>query len=141
MPATGFYEWRVASGPKQPYHIGMADGGPFAMAGLWEHWTGPDGAAVGTCAILTTEANERLRPIHHRMPVILAPEAYDLWLDPAAPGAEVQALLGPAPSEWFTAYRVSPKINSPAHHDPTLIEPLDEAEEAPEVPDPQPRLI
>jgi putative SOS response-associated peptidase YedK len=75
------------------------------------------------------------------MPVILAPGAYDAWLDPATPGAEAQALLRPAPSEWFTAYRVSPKINSPANDDPALIEPLDEADEAPEPPDPQPQLL
>jgi putative SOS response-associated peptidase YedK len=75
------------------------------------------------------------------MPVILAPETYEAWLNPATPGAEAQALLRPAPSEWFTAYRVSPKINSPANDDPALIAPLDEADEAPEPPDPQPQLL
>ncbi len=125
----------------------MASGAPFAFAGLWEHWeeSGGDGA-IESCTIVTTEANARLRTIHHRMPVILAPEAYDLWLDPATPGAQAQALLRPAPSEWFTAYRVSPKINSPANDDPTLIAPLDEAagaDAAPDAPDPdpQPRLL
>ncbi len=142
--ADGFYEWKTEQGRKQPYRITLKDGAPFAFAGLWERWegSGGDGApgigAIESCTIVTTEANERLRAIHHRMPVILAPEAHDLWLDPAAPGAQAQALLRPAPAEWFTAYRVSPKINSPANDDPALIAPL---EEAPQPPDPQPRLL
>ena len=153
IPADGFYEWKTERGRKRPYRIALENGGPFAFAGLWERWEGPkvgagaesagDGA-VESCTIVTTEANERLRAIHHRMPVILAPEAYDLWLDPATPGAQAQALLGPAPSEWFTCFRVSPKINNPAHDDPALIAPLDAAagaDETPEPPDPQPRLL
>ena len=139
IPADGFYEWKTEQGRKQPYRIALESGAPFAFAGLWERWEGAGGSgAIESCTIVTTEANERLRTIHHRMPVILAPEAYDLWLDPDAPGAQAQALLGPAPSEWFTAYRVSPKINSPANDDPALIEPLGEAEDTPE---PQPRLL
>ncbi len=150
IPADGFYEWKTERGRKQPYRIVMESGAPFAFAGLWERWDGPregaGGEAAGdagieSCTIVTTEANARLKAIHHRMPVILAPEAYDAWLDPATPGAEAQALLQPAPSEWFTAYRVSPKINSPANDDPALIAPLDEADEAPEAPDPQPQLL
>ncbi len=146
IPADGFYEWKTERGRKQPYRITLKDGAPFAFAGLWERWEGPQGSgggdgAIESCTIVTTEANERLRVIHHRMPVILAPEAYDLWLDPAAPGAQAQALLEPAPSEWFTAYRVSLKINSPANDDPALIAPLDGAAGADEAPDPQPRLL
>ena len=149
IPADGFYEWKTERGRKQPYRIALASGAPFAFAGLWERWEGSGGGvgedgAIESCAIVTTEANARLQAIHPRMPVILAPEAYDLWLDPATPGAQAQALLRPAPSEWFTAYRVSPKINSPAHDDPALIAPLDEAaggDGAPEPPDPQPRLL
>ena len=147
IPADGFYEWKTEQGLKQPYRIALESGAPFAFAGLWERWegSGADGA-VESCTIITTEANDRLQAIHHRMPVILAPNAYEPWLDPATPGAEAQALLGPAPSEWFTAYRVSPKINSPANDDPALIEPLETATEgaepaAPEPEDPQPRLL
>ncbi len=143
IPADGFYEWKTERGRKQPYRIALESGAPFAFAGLWERWEGAIGGvrgegAVESCTIVTTEANERLRAIHHRMPVILAPETYDLWLDPKTPGDQARALLGPAPSEWFTCFRVSPKINNPAHDDPALIEPLDEA---PEAPDPQPRLL
>ena len=147
IPADGFYEWKTEQGRKQPYRIALESGAPFAFAGLWERWQGPGGdgpsggEVVESCTIVTTEANTRLRAIHHRMPVILAPETYDRWLDPETPGAQVQALLGPAPSAWFTAYRVSPKINSPANDDPALTEPLDEATGAPEAPDPQPRLL
>ncbi len=148
IPADGFYEWKTERGRKQPYRIALESGAPFAFAGLWERWEGPGGdSGIESCTIVTTEANARLRTLHHRMPVILAPEAYDLWLDPETPGAQAQALLGPAPSEWFTTFRVSPKINSPANDDPALIEPLDEVagaagtDEAPEPPDPQPRLL
>ncbi len=138
IPADGFYEWKTEGGRKQPYRIVLESGAPFAFAGLWERWEGPGCDGVESCTIVTTEANARLRAIHPRMPVILAPESYDLWLDPETPGAQVQALLGPAPSEWFTCFRVSPRINNPAHDDPALIEPLDEA---PEPLDPQPRLL
>ena len=142
IPADGFYEWKTERGRKQPYRIALEGGAPFAFAGLWERWEGSgEAGAVESCTIITTEANARLMAIHHRMPVILAPGAYEAWLDPATPGAEAQALLRPAPSEWFTAYRVSPKINSPANDDPALIAPLDEADEAPEPPDPQPQLL
>ena len=125
VPATGFYEWRAASGPKQPYTIGMADGGPFAMAGLWEHWTGPDGAAVETCAILTTEANELLRPIHARMPVIVAPSDFDLWLDPALAMPELLApLLRPFDAAAMAAHPVSRHVNNVRNDDPGCVEPL-----------------
>ena len=126
VPASGFYEWRAASGPKQPYHIGMADGGPFAMAGLWEHWTGPDGAAVETCAILTTEANELLRPIHARMPVIVAPGDFDLWLDPELAMPELLApLLRPFDPAAMAARAVSRHVNNVRNDDPACLEPVD----------------
>ena len=81
IPADGFYEWRKRDrGSKQPYDVTRADGAPFAFAGLWEHWQGPNGEEIESCAILTTEANELMRPIHNRMPVIIAPENYDAWL-------------------------------------------------------------
>jgi putative SOS response-associated peptidase YedK len=79
LPADGFYEWEKRDGAKQPYHIALADRAPFAFAGLWEHWQGDE--AIESCTILTTAANRRLAPIHPRMPVILAPEHYDIWLD------------------------------------------------------------
>jgi putative SOS response-associated peptidase YedK len=81
--ADGFYEWRKENRHKQPFHIRLRDGRPFAFAGLWEHWEGPEGKAIDSCTILTTTPNDLLRPLHHRMAVILNPENYNLWLDPA----------------------------------------------------------
>lgn len=139
IAADGFYEWRSEGGQKQPYRVALADGGPFAFAGLWERWTkGADGAPVESCTIVTTEANERLRPIHPRMPVILDPADFDAWLDPDTPGPEAQALLRPFPGDRLTAYRVSRLINNVANDDPSLIAPIDVAE--PEA-DPAPRLL
>ncbi len=142
IPADGFYEWKSEHGRKQPYRITLAVGGPFALAGLWECWTDPQGAGtIESCTIITTEANDRLREIHHRMPAILAPESLDPWLDPKTPAAQAQALLRPYPAEALTHYRVSPRLNSPANDDPALIEPLDAPADPPAEPGGQTRLL
>src|SRR5262249_11784000 len=83
IPATGFYEWQATAGGKQPFHFRLSDGRPFAFAGLWERWD-RGGAPVESCAILTSEANAVVRPVRERMPVILRPEGFGRWLDPAA---------------------------------------------------------
>jgi len=80
--ADGFYEWHAAGRRKQPYWIGLSDGRPFGFAGLWDRWKAPDGKMVESCTILTTEATEALRELHDRMPVIVEPEHFDLWMDP-----------------------------------------------------------
>lgn len=80
IPADGFYEWSGEIGRKQAYHIARADGGPFAFAGLWEHWQGADGSELETAAIVTTEALAPIASIHHRMPVIVAPALHGDWL-------------------------------------------------------------
>lgn len=126
IPAHGYYEWKKMSAGKQPYNVRMKDGAPFAFAGLWEIWQGPDGGAVESCTILTTEPSARLRAIHHRMPVILPPEEYDRWLDideknPAA----VVPLLRPYPHEALIAVPVSPYVNNPKNDDPRCIEPVE----------------
>ncbi len=82
IPADGFYEWKQQANVKQPYHIRFPDQGPFAFAGLWESWQDPEGNPVETCTILTTTANQELASVHPRMPVILAKEVYDDWVDP-----------------------------------------------------------
>ncbi|NUP95079.1 MAG: SOS response-associated peptidase, partial [Planctomycetaceae bacterium] len=99
VPASGFYEWRAEGGRKQPYYIYAADGAPLAIAGLWEHWEGPEGDVVESCTLLTTEANDLVRPIHDRMPVFLPPAAFADWLDPDIdqPGP-LLALLAPYPA-------------------------------------------
>jgi len=123
--ATGFYEWQVQGRTKQPMWIGLKDKQPFAFAGLWERWQPPDGSVIETCTILTTDPNELLKPIHNRMPVILAPTAYDQWLDPTVQHAEsLKALLRPYPSEELLAYPVSTLVNNPRHDAPDCLEPL-----------------
>jgi putative SOS response-associated peptidase YedK len=82
VPGDGFYEWSGATSPKQPYHIGLEGRGVFAFAGLWERWRNPSGQVIESCTLLTTEANEVLSQLHSRMPVIVDPESYALWLDP-----------------------------------------------------------
>jgi putative SOS response-associated peptidase YedK len=84
IPADGFYEWQKGAGPAQPVHIAPAAGGLFGFAGLFEEWSAEGQPALATCTIVTTAADARLSAIHHRMPVILPPESYAPWLDPAA---------------------------------------------------------
>lgn len=128
VPADGFYEWRLENGRKQPFRIGLKGGATFAFAGLWETWTpheGKDaGAPLETFTILTTEANAKLAPIHERMPVMLAPDAYATWLDPAGPVEALRRLLGPYPAEPMAFYRVSDRVNNVRHDDAECIRPL-----------------
>jgi putative SOS response-associated peptidase YedK len=123
VAADGFYEWRADGRKKQPYFIHFRDDRPFAFAGLWESWEGPQHAALETCTLLTTEANDLLRPIHDRMPVILPPESYDAWLDREIDDPRpLLPLLVPSPSDPLEAYAVSGLVNSPAHDDPQCID-------------------
>lgn len=126
IPADGFYEWRKDGKQKIPMRFRLRDGRPFAFAGLWEAWRPPDGEGetLFTCTILTTAANELVQPVHDRMPVILAQESLDLWLDRDVPGEGVVSLLRPYPAREMEAYEVSPRVNSVANEDPELIEPL-----------------
>jgi putative SOS response-associated peptidase YedK len=123
IPADGFYEWQRTNGAKQPYFIHMEGGGPFAFAGLWESWSKGGEGEVRTCTILTTEANALVGEIHDRMPVILAADAYDVWLDPASERDELTGLLAPYPEDEMEAYPVSRFVNSPQNNDPRCIEP------------------
>ncbi len=125
VPASGFYEWKRTNGRKQPYYIRRPDGKPFAFAGLWESWEGPGQAVVESCTILTTSANELLLPIHDRMPVIVSPADYDLWLSPEVRDpAELARLFRPCPPEEMTAFPVGTAVNNPKTDSPQLIEPL-----------------
>jgi putative SOS response-associated peptidase YedK len=121
--ANGFYEWRAAgkgSGSKTPYYIARADEAPIGFAGLWERWEKGE-APLETCTIITTAANRRLRDIHDRMPVILAPEVLRTWVDPGQPPEVLKALLQPAADELLTTREVSRAVNSPAHEGAGLI--------------------
>jgi putative SOS response-associated peptidase YedK len=127
VPADGFYEWQRQEQGKQPFYIRLGDEKPFAFAGLWEHWEGPDETTIDSCTLLTTEPNDLIRLLHNRMPVILAPSDYDLWLDPGVQEAELlQPLLRPYPSENMIAYPISTWVNSPRNEGPQCIEPLSE---------------
>lgn len=125
LPADGFYEWQGAGKGKQPYFIHLGDHQIFAFAGIWERWQGSDGSELDTCAILTTSANEMMRPLHERMPVILDPADYGLWLDPEE-DASVGHLLQAYPAEQMTAYPVGTWVNSPKHEDPHCQDPAPE---------------
>jgi putative SOS response-associated peptidase YedK len=123
IPADGFYEWQRTNGAKQPYYIHMEEGRPFAFAGLWESWSKGGEGEVRTCTILTTGANALVGEVHDRMPVILAHDAYDVWLDPDSERDELTGLLAPYPEDEMEAYPVSRFVNSPSNNDPRCIEP------------------
>lgn len=123
IPADGFYEWKRTDGKKQPFFFRMQDERPFGFAGLWDQWKGTDGEVINSCTILTTEANEVLRPVHDRMPVILHPEEYSLWLEADVREREsLIELLRPYPAEEMVGYPVSASINSPRNQGAELIE-------------------
>jgi len=125
VPADGFYEWAGGPGPRQPYHIGLADGSPFAIAGLWECWSGPGDAVIASCTLLTTRANERVSAVHHRMPVVLEPEDYARWLDPTVREPDrLSDLLRPLPPERVVLHPVSRHVNDPRHDDPSCVAPF-----------------
>jgi putative SOS response-associated peptidase YedK len=137
IPADGFYEWKPtpsvgikAGPPKQPYFVRAkrsADGGapPLAFAGLYETWTGPNGEELDTAAIITTTANRTLSALHDRMPVFIAPDAFDLWLDCANVEADVAAaLIRPAAEDFLEAYPVSTAVNRVANDSDVLLAPL-----------------
>jgi putative SOS response-associated peptidase YedK len=124
IAADGFYEWRKGPGAKQPFYIRMKGGAPFAFAGLWEHWEG-EGSVIESCTILTTQPNDLVRPIHDRMPVILAPGDYAAWLDCGRTDLKaLQALLRPHPAGAMEAWPVGPYVNNPRNNDARCIEPL-----------------
>lgn len=138
--ADGFYEWKQAApekdasakggSAKQPFYIRMRDQRPFAFAGLWETWRGPRGAELATpiqsCTILTTEPNTLMQSLHDRMPVILPPDAYAMWLDPSFEGLDaLQALLRPCAAEEMIASPVSTLVNSPRNESPECIVAID----------------
>ncbi len=134
IPADGFYEWQAPKPPaktKIPHWIGLANGEPFALAGLWSVWRPKDvldAEPLFSCAIITTAANAGVRALHERMPVILPRDAEARWLDPALDG-DVDALLAllvPVASEKIAAHPISRRVNSVRNDDPSLLEPSDD---------------
>jgi putative SOS response-associated peptidase YedK len=126
--ADGFYEWKSEPGTKikVPYFFRLKSGKPFAFAGLWDNWQSPDGGAVKSATIITTAPNSLMAPIHNRMPVIVSPDAYTQWLDPAARTADsLQHLLVSHPADEMTAHPVSTLVNSPANDRAECVAPVD----------------
>ena len=123
IPADGFYEWKLVNGNKVPHHIRMKNGSVFAFAGLWDRWEG-DGKTLDSCSIIVMPANEVMKPIHERMPAIIAPAHYDYWLDSRiTEKQEIMQYLNSAPSSQLTAYPVSTWVNVPKHNDERCIQP------------------
>jgi putative SOS response-associated peptidase YedK len=123
IPASGFYEWKTEDRLKQPYYISLKSGQMMAMGGLWESWISPDGGILRTCAIVTTGPNALMRPIHDRMPVILAPQHWQAWL--SAPPEEVSGLLLPYSAEAMRAWPVDRRVSRAGEDDPGMIEPVE----------------
>ena len=120
--ADGFYEWQKTDSGKQPFHIRMRDESPFAFAGLWASWDKGDG--IRSCTIITTDANDLVGEVHNRMPVILHPEDYEMWLEPDFDEREpLTTLLKPFPAEAMEAYAVSRRVNKPSNNEPGVMEP------------------
>jgi putative SOS response-associated peptidase YedK len=115
VPADGFYEWKKDGNTKQPYCFEVNGGDLFALAGLWDRWKNPQGEVIESCTILTTTPNSLLSDIHDRMPVILRPDDYDLWLDPAFRDmASVSEMLKPFDPMLMRRYPVSAGVQSGA---------------------------
>ncbi|MEW8508558.1 MAG: SOS response-associated peptidase [Candidatus Thiodiazotropha sp.] len=125
IPASGFFEWKSTREGKQPYCI-RADGGqPFAFAGLYEHWEGSEGEMIDSCSIIVTEAKGKIATIHDRMPVILAADNYDAWLDrDTRDPAILKPMLLPQEIEGIELYAVSRAVNSPKNDSPDNIKPI-----------------
>jgi putative SOS response-associated peptidase YedK len=123
--ADGWYEWQKPEDPKQPrrpLHFSLEEGGPFFFAGLWTTWTSPDGELVPSCTIVTCEANEVARPIHDRMPAVLAdPTDWVTWLDAELDGAAACELLLPLPSDLLSVRPANPIVNSARHEGPDCL--------------------
>jgi len=125
VPADGFFEWQVTGHGKVPYRIMLKNEELFTFAGLWDEWADKStGEVLHTFTIITTEANDVVKPIHERKPVILSPEAEELWLDVNEPQEELLSLLVPYKAEEMKAYPVSPLVNSPVNNVPEVLNSL-----------------
>lgn len=127
IPADGFYEWQATPSHrlKQPWYIALKERQPMALAGLWDQWHRPEGDIMESCTIIVTKANELMRPIHERMPVILPEAVWQTWLDPDhTDPSTLKALLRPYPPEGMRAWPVKTQVNNPNNDAPACIEPL-----------------
>jgi putative SOS response-associated peptidase YedK len=128
VPVNGFFEWKAIKGvkAKQPFAIGMRDGSPFALAGIWENWKHPETEEwLRTFCIITTTANELVGQIHDRMPVIIPAASYGRWLANVEP--DPRDLLVPYPSELMRLWPISTRVNKPENDDASILDPVDDA--------------
>lgn len=128
VPASGFYEWKKPpetdkKAPKQPYYIHRAGDGLMTLAGLWEEWSSNDGEIIVSFTILTTTPNATMKPLHDRMPVIIAPDDRDRWIN-AENRDDVADLLQPFADDYLAAYPVSTIVNNARNEDPRCVEPV-----------------
>jgi putative SOS response-associated peptidase YedK len=124
FPADGFYEWKPHPRGKRPYFARPKAGGPIAFAGLWETWMGPNGEEMETAAIVTTVASTEMAAVHHRAPVIVPPEQFNLWLDCAHVDEQAAAaLIAHAPEGSMEVYEISPAVNRVANDSAELLAP------------------
>lgn len=123
VPISGFYEWQKIAGGKQPWYIHPSQSSIICLAGLWERWDKGE-KPIDSFTIITTSANDNISKLHGRMPVVLSPDQFDAWLNPQATADDLDSLLAPAPEALLAAHPVSPRVNSPRHSDPSLVEPM-----------------
>jgi putative SOS response-associated peptidase YedK len=125
IPADGFYEWRKMGSVKQPYCFEVGEGALFALAGLWDQWTSPEGQIIESCTILTTAPNSLIADMHDRMPLIVPPDKYDLWLDPDVNDFEaIRDILKPYDANLMRRYPVSTKLNNSKNDDAESASPV-----------------
>lgn len=126
VPASGFYEWKNKEGEKVPYYIYPTHEPMFAFAGIYNVWESPDGDRIPTFTIITTDANEKIKNLHDRMPVMLLKEEWNEWLDPTNHDTDsLKELLRPFPEDALDYYRVSKKVSNVRNNSKELIEPVD----------------
>jgi putative SOS response-associated peptidase YedK len=129
VPLDGFYEWKKLGRERQPYAVARADRRLMAMAGLWESWRSPQGERLRSFTIVTTAPNELLAPLHDRMPVILGPENWPMWLGEApADPARLKAVLIPYPADEMIIWPIDRRVGNVKNNDSSLIEPVALAE-------------
>ncbi|HEY5883563.1 MAG TPA: SOS response-associated peptidase [Pyrinomonadaceae bacterium] len=124
IPASGFFEWRNVGRSRQPHYLQLDDESPFAFAGIWDRWRNSE-SSISSCAIITTAANELVAHLHHRMPAILEPDSYDVWLDRKTDPTELKKLLTPFPAPKMKSHPVSRAVNAPENDSENLIERVD----------------
>ena len=127
--ADGFYEWKRASGKKQPWRICQKDRKHFTMAGLWDSWKTPSGESIHSCTVITCPPNDVVSTLHDRMPVVLDESGGELWLDKETPESLLHDLMSPSPAHLWEKYEVSSRINNVRNNDKELLDPVPSAEQ------------